>query len=230
MFSVAAKFFYKSRHGLLVLGRMARTRADVREAELLEDLADRALVVSDAEALGHDLLQVHPAPAHDSMHGALRAGFNDLGELRQLLRREARPVAFRPAVLEPFSAPFIEAVHPVPQRLAVHATDPRGIGPAHPIQHRRKRQRRRLWLACLEAAGQAAAARRSKSPPSPSPLSPWHEISRAMGISSTSRRKSPASQNGRPLVLPAWYARPGPQRARAVLVHPRVRRPLRRCT
>ena len=36
-----------------------RGRADVREAELLEDLADRALVVSDAEALGHDLLQVH---------------------------------------------------------------------------------------------------------------------------------------------------------------------------
>src|SRR5829696_2662061 len=97
-------------------------------------------MVSDAEALGHDLLQVHPAPAHDSMHGALRAGFNDLGELRQLLRREARRVAFRPAVLEPFWAPFIEAVHPVPQRLAVHATDPRGIGPAHPIQHRRKRQ------------------------------------------------------------------------------------------
>src|SRR4051794_41965434 len=87
------------RHGLLVLGRMAGTRADVREAELLEDLADRALVVSDAEALGHDLLQVHPAPAHDSMDGALRAGFNDLGELRQLLRREARRGGLRPAVL-----------------------------------------------------------------------------------------------------------------------------------
>src|SRR4051794_26296454 len=78
--------------------RRSTAWADVREAELLEDLADRALVVSDAEALGHDLLQVHPAPAHDSMHGALRAGFNDLGELRQLLRREARRVALRPAV------------------------------------------------------------------------------------------------------------------------------------
>src|SRR3954469_4819427 len=37
-------YVFKSRYGLLVLGRMARTRADVREAELLEDLADRALV------------------------------------------------------------------------------------------------------------------------------------------------------------------------------------------
>src|SRR4051812_49974094 len=109
---------------------MARTRADVREAELLEDLADRALVVSDAEALGHDLLQVHPAPAHDSMHGALRAGFNDLGELRQLLRREARRVAFRPAVLEPLGAPFIEAMHPVAQRLAGSSTHPPRTRPA----------------------------------------------------------------------------------------------------
>src|SRR6188768_956341 len=47
--SASRRSFFKSRHGLLVLGRMARTRADVREAELLEDLADRALVVSDAE-------------------------------------------------------------------------------------------------------------------------------------------------------------------------------------
>ena len=169
----------------------------MREAELLEDLADRALVVSDAEALGHDLLQVHPAPAHDSMHGALRAGFNDLGELRQLLRREARPVAFRPAVLEPFWAPFIEAVHPVPQRLAVHATDPRGIGPAHPIQHRRKRQQTPTLVGVL-GGRRKPRARRSKTPPSPSPLSPSPILPRH-GISSTSRGKSPAMNEGR------WY-------------------------
>src|SRR5215213_2667272 len=40
------------------------------KASCFEDLADRALVVSEAEALGHDLLQVHPAPAHDSMRRA----------------------------------------------------------------------------------------------------------------------------------------------------------------
>jgi hypothetical protein len=33
-----------------ILSRVASARADVREAELLEDLADRALVVDDAEA------------------------------------------------------------------------------------------------------------------------------------------------------------------------------------
>src|SRR3954467_2352356 len=183
--------------GLLVLGRMARTRADVREAELLEDLADRALVVSDAEALGHDLLQVHPAPAHDSMHGALRPGFNDLGELRQLLRREARRVAFRPAVLEPFGASFIEAVHPVPQRLAVHAADPRGIGPAHPIQHRRKRQQTPTLVGVLggrrktpQLVGRKVRPHRHRCRHGTNPPAPWNQLNIERGIASESERKA----------------------------------------
>src|SRR3954464_3171952 len=190
-------YVFKSRHGLLVLGRMARTRADVREAELLEDLADRALVVSDAEALGHDLLQVHPAPAHDSMHGALRPGFNDLGELRQLLRREARRVAFRPAVLEPFGAPFIEAVHPVPQRLAVHATDPRGIGPAHPIQHRRKRQQTSTLVGVLggrrktpQLVGRKVRSHRHRCRHGTNPPAPWNQPTSERGIGDESERKA----------------------------------------
>src|SRR5215203_32909 len=122
--SASRRNFFKSRHGLLVLGRVARTRTEVREAELLQDLADRALVVGDAEALGHDLLQVDPAPAHDPVHGTVRAGLDELAKLRQLLRRQARRMAFRPAVFEPFGAAFVEAVHPVAQGLAVHAADP----------------------------------------------------------------------------------------------------------
>ena len=156
-------------------------------------------MVSDAEALGHDLLQVHPAPAHNSMHGALRAGFNDLRQLRQLLRREARRVAFRPAVLEPFGAPFIEAVHPVPQRLAVHATDPRGIGPAHPIQHRRKRRRTQLWLACLEAVARRRSSSAEKSALTVTAVAmarilPRHRNQLNIGRGNHQRR------NGRPLV------------------------------
>src|SRR5215207_4406110 len=111
--SASRRNFFKSRHGLLVLGRVARTRTEVREAELLQDLADRALVVGDAEALGHDLLQVDPAPAHDPVHGTVRAGLDELAKLRLLLRRQARRMAFRPAVFEPFGAAFVEAVHPV---------------------------------------------------------------------------------------------------------------------
>src|SRR5215211_3228789 len=39
--------------------------------------------------------------------------------------------------------------------------------------------RRRLWLACLEAAASRRSSSVEKSA-SPSPLSPWHESSRAM--------------------------------------------------
>ena len=50
----------------------------MREAELVQDLAYRALVISHTEALGDEALQVDPAPAHDSMHGAIRAGWPGL--------------------------------------------------------------------------------------------------------------------------------------------------------
>jgi hypothetical protein len=79
--SVTRKFFFELRHDPLILRRVARAGADVREAELVQDLADRALVVDHAEALADEALQVDPAPAHDAMHDPIRA---DLDELRQV--------------------------------------------------------------------------------------------------------------------------------------------------
>ena len=43
------------------------------EADLLQQLADRALVIVDAEALADDLLQVDATPAHDAIDGAVGA-------------------------------------------------------------------------------------------------------------------------------------------------------------
>jgi hypothetical protein len=62
--------------------------------------------------------QIDAAPAHDAVRGAVRAGLDQLGKLRQLRGREARRAALRPAVLQPLGAALIEAVHPVAQRLA----------------------------------------------------------------------------------------------------------------
>ena len=78
---------FESRNGLLILSRVASARADVGEAELLEDLADRALVVDDAEALGNDPLQVDAAPAHDAVPHPTRASLDKLRPLRLLIRR-----------------------------------------------------------------------------------------------------------------------------------------------
>src|SRR4051794_12874715 len=108
---------------------MARTRADVREAELLEDLADRALVVSDAEALG----------------------------LREASAR-----------LTPSSTAASDS-------------------------------RRRLWLACLEAAARRRSSSAEKSALTVTAVAMARILPRH-GISSTSRGESPTSQNGRPLV------------------------------
>ena len=46
---------------------MARPRAHVGEAELLEKLADVALMIVDVEPLGDDALKVDPAPSHDAV-------------------------------------------------------------------------------------------------------------------------------------------------------------------
>ena len=72
--------FFELCHDPLVLSRMARAGADVAEAELVQDLAYRALVVDDAEALRDEVLQVDPAPAHDAMHGPIRAGLDEVGQ------------------------------------------------------------------------------------------------------------------------------------------------------
>lgn len=56
---------------------MARPRADVREADLLQQLADRALVIDDPEALLDHPLQVDPAPAHHPVRLAVGTALDD---------------------------------------------------------------------------------------------------------------------------------------------------------
>src|SRR5689334_12822641 len=118
-FRVAEKFF-ECRDGLHILGRMARARADVREAELVQELAHRALVVDHAEALSDEMLQVHPPPAHDAVHGPIRSGLDEVGQRGLLLGGEAGRLALGPAVLQSVRAMLIEAVDPIAKGLAVH--------------------------------------------------------------------------------------------------------------
>ena len=85
----------------LVLSRMARPRAHVGKAELLEKLADVALMIVDVEALGDDALKVNPAPSHDAVGFPVRTHLDDLRQLIQLFRRQARRRTIRPVVEEP---------------------------------------------------------------------------------------------------------------------------------
>src|SRR3954468_23995896 len=84
----------------LILHRVTRARADMREAERLQELADRALVVVDAEALADDPLQVDPTPAHDAMHDPVGPGLDEFCDLGPLSGRQARLRPLRPAIQE----------------------------------------------------------------------------------------------------------------------------------
>ena len=64
---------------------MTRAGADVGEAERLQELADRALVIGNPEPLVDDALQVDPPPAHNAMHDPVRAGLDELNDLGSLL-------------------------------------------------------------------------------------------------------------------------------------------------
>jgi hypothetical protein len=132
---VAPKFF-ELRHDPLVLRRVTRAGADVREAELVQELADRALMGGDPEAIEDHPLQVDPTPAHNTMHGSVRTGLDEAGQLGLLLGGEAGRVAFGPGVPKAIGTVRVEPMHPVPQGLPVHAADPRRLRPVHAVQDR----------------------------------------------------------------------------------------------
>ena len=75
-----------------------RAGADMREAEPHQELADRALMIGDPEPLEDDTLEIDPPPAYDPVHGSVRSGIDQLGNLGPLGGRETRLGTFGPAV------------------------------------------------------------------------------------------------------------------------------------
>src|SRR4029077_14909986 len=106
--SASPQSFFDRREGLGLLARMARPRADVREAELLQELADRALVIDHAEALLDHPPQGDPEPAHHPALRPTRPRLDDLGQGGQLIRRKAPPMPLRADVLQPVRAFGVE--------------------------------------------------------------------------------------------------------------------------
>src|SRR5208282_6265411 len=94
----------------------------------------------DAEPLDDDPLEIDPPPAHNAIPLAIRASLDDLRELSQLLRRQARLGTLRPVVDEALRTRGVEAMDPVAQRLPVHAPHPRRRASVHSIPDRNQRQ------------------------------------------------------------------------------------------
>ncbi len=71
--------FFESLDRLGVLARMTRVRTHMREAELLQQRSDIALVIIDAETRGDDALEIDAPPSHDTID-PVRTRFDHVGE------------------------------------------------------------------------------------------------------------------------------------------------------
>ena len=120
---------------------MLRTHRHVAEAAIVQDTADRALTQVDLALLGDDPLQVHAAPANDAIDLQIGASLDDRVQIRQLILAQPRWTTAPGLVDQTRRALCVEPVHPVAQRLPVHAGRRRGIRARLPVHHERDRQK-----------------------------------------------------------------------------------------
>ena len=137
---------------------MARPRADVGEAKLLQKLSDIARMKLDAEPLGDDALEVDPSPAHNPILLAIRTRLDDLRELSQLLRRKARLGTFGPVVDEALRSRGVEAMDQ--SRRVWRSMPPIFAAPPRSIPSRiaASDRSRRLWLTVLDCRANARSS------------------------------------------------------------------------
>jgi hypothetical protein len=131
----------KSRLRLRVALRMLRTHRQAPERQLVQQLADRALVQRDAKVLLDPLLEIDAPPAHHAVALQIGAFLHPGLNRGLLLRRQARQRAVAPRLVgQAIQAAGIVAMHPVAQRLAIHRAGLCRLRARAPLQHQRDRQ------------------------------------------------------------------------------------------
>ena len=128
---------------------MARTHRQAAEAEPLQQPSDVTLADLDPEAPLDLRLKVDAAPAHHAMARRVGAGLDEARQLGHLGRRQARRPARAGTVAKTLDALRVVAVHPVAQRLAVHAGGPCRRRPRRPVEHQGQRQQAARLIAVL---------------------------------------------------------------------------------
>ena len=83
-------------------------------------------------------------------------GLHQLAQVLFLLARKLPRATRRLDVDQPVGALLIEAMHPVAQRLAIHAADAGRLLAIHPVANRRQRQQSPRLIGVLRLRGQAA--------------------------------------------------------------------------
>lgn len=123
----------------VLLGRL-RPYRQAPEAEAAQQSANRSLGQRDAELLGDLSPEIGSSPADDAMLGQTRPFPNPLSNLLLLFGRKAARRARRCPVVKPLQSLDVIAMDPVPQRLSLHAAQPRRLAPRLAIQNMRQRQ------------------------------------------------------------------------------------------
>ena len=119
---------------------MQRTRRQTAITELAQQLADAALMQIDAKMPSHAVAQVNPAEPHAAIGREVRPLVHPGGNLGPLgLRQTRRPTTPR-SIGKPVQPGLVVAMHPVPQRLPVHAAGLRGILAAEAVHHHGNRK------------------------------------------------------------------------------------------
>ena len=114
--------------------------ADVREAQFLENLPKPHFGEINTEALAKNALQVHTTPAHHPMLKRIGPCLHQFAQSLFLFCRKSRRTPGWLDVDQTSGTLLVEAMHPIPQRLAVHPADARGLLAIHPVVNRRNRQ------------------------------------------------------------------------------------------
>ena len=120
---------------------MARTHGDTGEVQPLHQFANRALVQRHAKVPINLVAQIHQPPAHHLVLLQAWALPHPLRHRRFLLGGKlARRRARVRLVVQAIQAGLVVPMHPVAQRLPVHAACPRRFGAVAAVQHQRQCQ------------------------------------------------------------------------------------------
>lgn len=137
--------------GCQVLLGMLRPGRDAPEPQPAQQAAHRALGHAHAELGLQNPGQVHPAPAHHAVLGHVRSLAHQLGQPLRLPGVQQRLATAAPAINQAVHATLVVAMHPVAQRLPVHAGRLRRSGPRLAVQDQGQRQHAARRCAILAA-------------------------------------------------------------------------------
>src|SRR5262245_33566739 len=135
-FRACCGFFFKARNCVLRLLGMLWPRTDMGEAKSAQSPRNGVLAHRDTELPLYHANQIDTAPAHDAIPRQVWPLLHDRFQRRLLLLRELAWPHWRYVLDQSFYAALVEGMHPITQRLPVHAPNAGRCLPAHAIPDR----------------------------------------------------------------------------------------------